>query len=109
MKFDSVLKALPSVIEVASQLVSSARAAKATSGPAAEEIARIEDLATRQAELTRDLAARVEEIAAAVALQEERLLLLNKRTSRILALALFAASLGISGAVIAIIVAGRVG
>ena len=109
MKFDSVLKALPSVIEVATQLVGSARAAKATSGPPAEEIARIEELATRQAELTRDLATRVEELAAVVALQEERILLLNKRSSLVVALAVFAASLGITGAVIAMIIAGRVG
>lgn len=109
MKLDSVLKALPSVIEVATQLVGSARAAKATTGPAAEEIARIEELATRQAELTRDLATRLEELAATVALQEERILLLNQRSSRILALALAAASLGITGAVIAIILAGRIG
>ncbi|MFM7181422.1 MAG: hypothetical protein ACKO2G_08165 [Verrucomicrobiales bacterium] len=109
MKFDSLLKALPSVIEVATQLVGSARAAKAASGPPAEEIARIEELATRQAELTRDLATRVEELAAVAALQEERILLLNKRSSVIFAIAVFAASLGISGAVVAIIFAGKVG
>ena len=109
MKFDLVLKALPSVIEMATQLVGSARAAQATAGPTVQEIARIEELATRQAELTRDLAKRVEELAAAAALQEERILLLNQRSARVLALAIFAASLGITGAVVAMIVAGKVG
>lgn len=109
MKLDTVLKALPSVIEVATQLVGSARAAKATTGPVAAEIARIEELAARQAELTRELATRIEEIASTLALQEERLLLLNRRSSRILALSLAAASLGITAAITALIVAGRVG
>ena len=93
-----VLKALPSVMEMASQLVGAARAARADARPAPEELANLEQLAEQQAVLVQNLVQRVEELAAEVQSNHERLDVLNRRSGTVMGIAIAAASLAVTAA-----------
>ena len=98
MNFLPVLKALPSVMEMASQLVGAARAARADARPAPEELANLERLAEQQAVLVQNLVQRVEELAAEVQSNHERLDVLNRRSGTVMGIAIAAASLAVTAA-----------
>ena len=93
-----VLKALPSVMEMASQLVGAARAARADVRPAPEELANLERLAEQQAVLVQNLVERVEELAAEVQSNHERLDVLIRRSGTVMGIAIAAASLAVTAA-----------
>lgn len=99
MNLMPVLKALPTVMELASQLVGAAKSARAQALPAPEELANLEQLAEKQSLLMRELVGRVEELAEEVQLQKERLEVLNRRSAVVLGIALGAASLAVTAAV----------
>lgn len=95
-----VLKALPAVMEMATQLVGATRAARAHVRPAPEELADLERLAGEQAVLVQDLVQQVGELAAEVQANRERIDVLNRRSGMVMGIAVAAASLAVTAAVL---------
>jgi hypothetical protein len=106
MKILPVLKALQPVMEVAAQLVTATRAARAEARPMAEEVANLERLAAEQAGLVSELAEKLGELAGEVQRQGEMIEILNCRSAWLIGVALAGASLAISAALVAWMFAG---
>ena len=75
-----------------------ARAARADARPAPEELANLERLAEQQAVLVQNLVQRVEELAAEVQSNHERLDVLNRLSGTVMGIAIAAASLAVTAA-----------
>ena len=106
MKILPVLKALQPVMEVAAQLVAATRAARTEARPMAEEVANLERLAAEQAALVNELAEKLGELAGEVQRQGELMEILNRRSAWLVGVALAAASVALSAALVAWMSAG---